>query len=396
MRDDRRFIAKDTLLFALYLSMAGCASDIHHTLSVTEGNGKQSADADVSDAHVPSEDAAQDASVSTGNGSGETDAKSRVVTNVLDPDASCAGESQSVELAPLDMVIALDTSYSMDFLGKWPAVKQAINVFTADKSFAGLGMGIQYFPIRGQCTASEYAKLAVAVGRIPDNAQAIGESLASQRMSGGTPMAPMLQGVLEVARGQARDHPERNVVIVLATDGIPDNTCTKSIEGSLSNTIANVVAVAKDGASGSPAIRTFVVGVGTELTALNQIARAGSGDDAFFVDTAKDIQGALVRALTEIRRRALSCEHAVPTLAGPGQVILYDRVNVIFRANGQSEVFYNVSDKDKCAVAGQNAWYYDNPAAPKKIVLCPKTCDKVQAVAEGAFDVQFGCKTVIF
>jgi len=32
-------------------------------------------------------------------------------------DASCATSSQSVALTPLDLIIALDTSYSMDFLG---------------------------------------------------------------------------------------------------------------------------------------------------------------------------------------------------------------------------------------------------------------------------------------
>ncbi|MBN1654973.1 MAG: VWA domain-containing protein [Deltaproteobacteria bacterium] len=314
----------------------------------------------------------------------------------LERDASCAGETQSVELTPLDMIIALDTSYSMDFLGKWPAVKQAINIFVSDSDFVGLGVGIQYFPIRKQCSANDYAELDVDVGLLPDNAQPISDSLESQCMSGGTPMAPMLEGVLSYARQRAENDPERNVVVVVATDGIPDTTCISESSGSTPNTLENVVALAEEAAAGEPSISTFIVGVGTELTALNEIARAGSGADAFFVDTAADIQAVFLRALTEIRKRALACEHAVPEIQSGTQVINYDKVNVVFSFEGNDEVFFKVSDKEQCDQIDAFAWYYDDPDNPQKIVLCPETCDQVQTIAEGVFNVEFGCDTILF
>lgn len=45
------------------------------------------------------------------------------------------------------------------------------------------------------------------------------------------------------------------------------------------------------------------------------------------------------------------------------------------------------------------AWYYDNDAAPKKVILCPAACDKANASVgvdkPGKIEVLFGCKTVI-
>jgi hypothetical protein len=43
---------------------------------------------------------------------------------------------------------------------------------------------------------------------------------------------------------------------------------------------------------------------------------------------------------------------------------------------------------------GQPGWYYDNPADPKQILLCPATCDLVSNT-KGTLDVVFGCKTQV-
>jgi hypothetical protein len=45
-----------------------------------------------------------------------------------------------------------------------------------------------------------------------------------------------------------------------------------------------------------------------------------------------------------------------------------------------------------CTNAG--GWYYDNPAAPTKVILCPATCMTVQADSNAKVDVQFGCDTI--
>jgi hypothetical protein len=73
----------------------------------------------------------------------------------------CAGETIKGELIPLDMYVMFDTSYSMvdPDPTKWLAVTQALTSFLLDPGSAGLGVGIQYFPLQtpgvpDQCTAS--------------------------------------------------------------------------------------------------------------------------------------------------------------------------------------------------------------------------------------------------
>jgi Mg-chelatase subunit ChlD len=372
----------------LLAALSACAADNRHSIGMGAGDGG-AGEAGLGDAAGGNGNGEH---LDAGNGNAEPDAGNPIEYH---SDASCATNTESVELAPLDMILALDTSFSMDFLGKWPSVKQAVNYFAADPDFEGLGVGVQYFPIRKQCNAEEYAKPAVPVQLLPDNTQEIADSLAEQRMSGGTPMAPMLQGLLEYAGARAEQYPDRDQAIILATDGIPDSTCISSVSGALPNTIENVVALAEQGASDTPAVSTFVIGVGSELGALDQIAQAGGGTNAFLVDTSQNIEKAFLDALAAIRKRALSCEYSIPTVSG-NLVIAYERVNVFFITEEGEEFFYNVANKDACQGKPESAWYYDDPDDPQRIVLCPETCDKVQSVAEGAFDVQFGCDTLIF
>jgi len=65
---------------------------------------------------------------------------------------ACAGEVTKGELIPLDVHIMLDTSLSMleatgPGMNKWEAVKEALTAFLNDDGSAGIGVGIQYFPL---------------------------------------------------------------------------------------------------------------------------------------------------------------------------------------------------------------------------------------------------------
>lgn len=66
--------------------------------------------------------------------------------------AECLGETQSAEPVEVDMFVMLDRSSSM--LGetgagstKWDAIRSALTAFARDPDSAGLGVGLQYFPI---------------------------------------------------------------------------------------------------------------------------------------------------------------------------------------------------------------------------------------------------------
>ncbi len=65
---------------------------------------------------------------------------------------ACAGSTIKGEPIPLDIYVMLDSSDSMAELvdadtSKWDAVKQSLSDFIHDEASAGLGVGIQYFPL---------------------------------------------------------------------------------------------------------------------------------------------------------------------------------------------------------------------------------------------------------
>ena len=71
---------------------------------------------------------------------------------VPDALAACATDTQQAKQLPLDLYIMLDTSGSMadtvtGAQTKWDAVKDAMTSFVNDPSSAGIGVGVQYFPI---------------------------------------------------------------------------------------------------------------------------------------------------------------------------------------------------------------------------------------------------------
>ena len=304
--------------------------------------------------------------------------------------AHCATDTERVALVPLDMGLGVDTSYSMDFDDKWLQVRDALNVFAKNPNYANMGVALQFFPIRQQCNVDLYGEPVVPMAVLPGVQSALADAVDAQRMFGGTPLVQVMQGMVGYLRAWSNDHADRKPVLVLATDGIPDDTCSAS-DIDPSNSLPNALALAKDAYEGSPSIPVFVIGVGEELSALNAIAEAGGTKSAAVISTAGNVTEQFLAALSGIRKSALACDYDIPAPT-TGQID-YDAVNVTFSdGSSGSDTFYYVPSAADCELSAKSGWYYDDPSSPKHVVLCPETCQRVSASTDGRMDVAFGCK----
>lgn len=90
---------------------------------------------------------------------------------------------------------------------------------------------------------------------------------------------------------------------------------------------------------------------------------------------------------------ALPCTFALPE-PPVGQSLDPSKVNFQYTPTGGSPATLpNVGSMAQCGT--QQGWYYDDPIAPKQIIVCPTTCSTVTADITGKIEVTFGCATVI-
>lgn len=398
-------------------------------------------------------------------------------------DAACAAQSQKAEQAPLDMYVILDSSGSMDGATatgatKWDAVKGALKSFLNDPRSAGIGVGLQYFPLSkpgvpsacgadaecgtsgpclfysvcaktgtvcatnancarndvclpvGECSVSKdgcipvgatctgaskgtctkldgfclgqdscegaaYATPAVEVAALPGAANALVASLDAHVLSGATPTSAALGGAISHAQAIARTRPGHRGVVLLATDGVPDECPPYDAQG--------IASIAASGLASTTSIATFVIGVFAPADAqaahqtLDAIAAAGGTKQSFVISSGQDVGQAFLAALGSVRTSALSCEFKVPQAAA-GQSLDYFKVNVQFTSGaGRIVTIGNVHDKAACD-ARQGGWYYDvDPATgmPQTISICDASCAPLQGDAAGRVDVLLGCKTEV-
>jgi hypothetical protein len=240
------------------------------------------------------------------------------------------------------------------------------------------------------CDEARYTAPAVAISASPSRSADVVASLDAQVPLGQTPTGPALSGALEQARAWAEQHPDRQVVTVLATDGFPTACEPQAIPD-----IADVASAAVDA---DRPVRTFVIGVfgNADLgndgqQRLDTIARAGGTDQAFVINTAGDVAQDFLDALNEIRNTAVSCDFQLDGAA----TLDFDRVNLqVTDAAGGSTDLVNVGDASACG--GDDGWYYVRDAAgtPLQISVCPNTCGTFAGEGIRA-DLQIGCATRI-
>jgi hypothetical protein len=206
-------------------------------------------------------------------------------------------------------------------------------------------------------------------------------SMSAEGMSAGTPTHAALDGALQWASAYQMAHPrpEQQTLVILVTDGQPSG-CDQDI-----NNIAQLAA----GALASSGVATYTIGLtGSNENDMREIALAGGGE-SFFVSDGATATADLIAAFEAIKGSALGCEFSVP--AGQGGATDPNKVNVDYTPgpNAMIEPFGKVASMAECGT--DYAWYYDDPAMPTQIILCPATCEIVRVNPTAGISIAIGC-----
>jgi hypothetical protein len=373
------------IALALALGITACGADETIARGTPPGGGASDAAADTAGPSIGTPDARP-------GGEGGID--------------KCAGAVTKAKTDPLDLFIMLDQSGSMDMKinlssdnTKWQEVTQAIAKFVAQPNLENLGVGLQYFalPSKGDggdsCDPADYASADVPIAPLPGNAKAIGDSLAAHMPTTGTPTGPALQGALTFASNWAKANPDRIVVTVLATDGVP--------AGCSGDDIQHVAAVARNGFTATPSIRTFAIGIGTSfddvlldgghwLDNLDTVAAAGGTTKAFPITN--KVAQLFLDALNTIRGTALGCAFKLPEPMG--RPLDFGQVNFLYTKGGTTAPVYVPKVANAAACSG-DGWYYDDEKMPTRIIACDAMCKKLGTDYTGKVEIEVGCPTIV-
>ncbi len=384
-----------SVLGGLSITLAACSAGSGGASGLSSGSGASASSA-----------AGGGSASSSGSGAASSSGGSGVV---IDMDAGQAGNqgcgttSQKADPLPLDLFILLDQSGSMTEEGdRWNPVTTALKTFVTSPGLDGVGVGLNYFPKQATiqedpviCLPATYVTPEVPIAELPGNAALITSSIEAHFFTAaeadnpphwGTPTKPAVEGVLQTLAGYSAMHPERKLVLLLATDGKPSSFCT-------GNNIPGIAQVLAAASAATPPIVTYVIGIGA-IDNLNELAVAGgTGHDAFIVDaTGANTEAEFAQALDAIRRLALPCEYPMPQ--APTGEIDPGKVNVQHQADGATAgtVFPKVTGAADCR-PGETNWYYDDDAAPTSVIMCPAACELLES--GGQIDMVFGCATEV-
>ena len=347
-----------------------------------------------------------------------------------DGGAECATASAEAKRIPVYMQFIVDGSGSMDGLNstgtayiageretdpldptrltgrKWIALRGALSAFFDDlaaKPDPNFAVGMYLF---SSSTTKPANQVDVPISFVDAaHATALKNRLLPPIFpSGGTPLAASMNGqlpFLEAYTPAPPVQPGGKLVLVVMTDGIPS-------DGKQACLTAASTALA-----GTPSILTFAVGVGDETASatnvydevfMGDLAEAGgtapagcntswsdtnkTGTPCHFqitpgAKTAQQIQADFLAAVNDIRDIVSSCELALDFTSGD---VDPTKVNVVFTSGAGQSTQINQD--------GTNGWTYDDPKAPKKVILHGASCNTLKGDPNGKVKIVLGCKTV--
>jgi hypothetical protein len=303
------------------------------------------------------------------------------------------GSEATAELAPADIIIAVDTSGSMDLEAGWTQneMNNLVNAITG----SGIDAHVVMISSNDICVPG-----SLGTGSCPAD-----ENLPNYRHIvngvGSTDALSKILNTYNIGPNQWKDSLRPNATLTFLV--VSDDDSSMSASAFTSALLAldpNFQGFKFD------AIVSDTEGI---ISCLNSGACCGIAADegkvykqlvtqtgGVFGDLCGQNFGPVFQdmATAIVMGSQISCDYDIPD---PGMgTIDYDQVNVEFIPSPMAmpQPIYNVpGGAMDCGPGG--GWYYDDPNMPTKILLCPATCTAVQGSTEGKVNVLFGCETLV-
>lgn len=352
--------------------------------------------------------------------------------SILDPDASTGssfgdancGASTYANAVPASILVVLDRSGSMaggdGVPDKWGPAVSAMNAMMAGAS-PDLGVGLLPFPAGNfdssglalclfnpspQCDAmfadggceDVDPTPVVAVGPLSTTQAPISSWLAANGPNGGTPTLHALKTAYTIMRDLTV---EGERFVLLMTDGEPNVHTPPTGPLPESNIecgqLADIEAEALIASSGSPAVKTFVIGSpGSEAAGqfLSQVALNGltpkspncnpAAKDCHYQIGQANYQADLQAALDKITGTISDCIFEIPQGT---EMVAPDKVNVVVETSGGTIQTY----KDP---AHQDGWDYTD-SSHTTVQLYGPACEAYKAEKGSKVSIILGCETIV-
>lgn len=314
-------------------------------------------------------------------GSYEPDAAS-----VPTADANCGNISSKTTRQPVDVLLVLDRSGSMDFsitencyctseavtrygtlcddtancTTRWSAVKPALATTLSRSNY--VNWGLKFFPSAGAgTTCSENTTMEVPISTVAGSStSSIQTQVDSVVYEYSTPTAAALTAASAYLKGLDDGNQK---FILLATDGVPNcggtpaNVNTDDLRG------ANAAAAAANAAG----YKVYVIGIGPNLDSLTQLAQNGGTTDFYQISSPED----LADKLSSISKLVGSCTFKSDSVPP-------DVNNVAVYVNGA-----------KVNQDASNGWTFG--AGNQELVLTGDYCAQMSTGDQVDVQILFGC-----
>ena len=300
------------------------------------------------------------------------------------PDAACvefAAEAEN-QIQPSDIIIAIDQSGSMDTETNW--VKNQLNGFAQQITSSGIDVHVVVIAGKPGSENGFCVPAPLGSGSCPNDDS---PSLlhVNQHVDSHDALVQILQThpyYQQALRPEARKH-----IVVISDDDSEDMSAgtfdayVKSADPSYADYVFHAI-VANSGSC------PYAAEEGKEYKQLVAYTQGVLGDlcQQDFAPVWDELSTQVVASA------ALACEWDIPE-PPDGEVFAANEVNVQLTANGNVTSPGYVGSAADCA-AVTAGWYYDDPANPQQVLVCPQTCDAIQGAQAASVNISFGCETV--